>query len=71
MAYRITDDCISCGDCCVVCPHDAIDDGYGNALSQEVKGEDHWVYRGFRITDRCNECGRCAEVCPIGAIVKE
>lgn len=65
MAYRITDGCISCGHCCVVCPQNAIDDGY-----RKPHGE-NWLYSGFRITDTCAQCGRCVEVCPVGAIVKE
>ena len=28
MSYRITEDCVSCGDCSIVCPEKAIDDGY-------------------------------------------
>ena len=28
MSYHITEDCVSCGDCSVVCPEKAIDDGY-------------------------------------------
>ena len=53
MAYKISDDCISCGACAAECPVEAISDG-----------GDKYVIDA----DTCIECGNCAEVCPVGAI---
>lgn len=52
MAYKINDDCISCGACAAECPVEAISDGDGK----------------FEINaDTCIECGACADACPVGA----
>lgn len=52
MAYKISDDCISCGTCAAECPVSAISEGDGK----------------FEIdADTCIECGSCASVCPVGA----
>lgn len=56
MAYKISDDCISCGACADVCPEQAIVEGDGK----------------FEIDPKkCKECGACADVCPMGAPQKE
>ena len=56
MAYKITDECISCGACAAECPVDAIKEG-------DTK---------FEIdADACIECGACAEACPVSAPVAE
>ena len=55
MAYKITDDCLTCGTCVDECPAGAIsqgDDLY--SIDQES----------------CTDCGGCAEVCPSEAIVQ-
>ncbi len=52
MAYKISDDCISCGACAAECPVEAISDG-----------GDKYVIDA----DTCIDCGNCAEVCPVGA----
>ena len=52
MAYKISDDCISCGACAAECPVEAISDG-----------GDKYVIDA----DTCIECGNCAEVCPVVA----
>ena len=52
MAYKITDECISCGACAAECPVEAIAEGDGK---YEIN------------PDLCIECGNCAEVCPVGA----
>lgn len=82
MPYRITEDCISCGDCAVVCHKDAIDDGYTYNTTGDINSTTDVVrdgameevpnpiYSVFRITDDCDDCGACVSVCPARAIVK-
>jgi len=53
MAYKISNDCISCGTCIDECPLGAISEG-----------EEHYVID----PEICAECGTCADVCPSGAI---
>ncbi|MBE6708182.1 MAG: 4Fe-4S dicluster domain-containing protein [Ruminococcaceae bacterium] len=56
MAYKITDECISCGACASECPVDAITEG-------DTK---------FEIdADKCLDCGACAGACPVDAPVAE
>ena len=52
MAYKISDECISCGACEAECPVSAI-----------TAGDDKYVIDA----DACVECGACAGVCPVGA----
>lgn len=52
MAFKITDDCISCGACAGECPVGAISEG-----------DDKYVIDA----DTCIECGACADTCPVGA----
>ena len=52
MAYRITDDCISCGACAGACPVEAISEGDGKYVID---------------ADTCIECGACADACPVDA----
>ncbi len=52
MAYKISDDCISCGACAPGCPTEAISEG-------ETKYEIN--------ADACIDCGACASTCPVGA----
>ncbi len=52
MAYKINDDCISCGSCEAECPVSAISEGDGK---YEIDA------------DTCIECGACADACPVGA----
>ena len=56
MAYKINDDCISCGACADECPVNAISEG-----------EDKYVID----EDTCIDCGSCAAQCPADAIVQE
>ena len=52
MAYKISDECISCGACAAECPVNAIAEGDGK---YEIN------------PDACIECGACADTCPVGA----
>ena len=56
MAYKITEDCISCGACEAECPVNAISEGDSIYVID---------------ADTCIDCGACAGVCPVGAPVEE
>ncbi|MDN5362621.1 4Fe-4S dicluster domain-containing protein [Moorella sp. Hama-1] len=84
MPYRITNACIACGDCTVVCPQKVIiEDGATYNTLGDINATTDVVRDGamdeppeklaafYRITAGCNNCGRCREVCPAGAIVWE
>jgi ferredoxin len=62
MAYKITEECISCGACEAECANGAISEG-----------EDTYIID----PDRCTECvgnfesPQCVEVCPVDAHVPD
>lgn len=56
MAFKITDDCISCGACEAECPTGAIAEGDGK---YEIDA------------DACVSCGACADACPVAAPVED
>ena len=62
MAYKINEECISCGACETECPNEAI-----------TEGETIYVVN----PDKCTECvgsfdsSRCADVCPVDACVPD
>ena len=56
MAYKITEDCVSCGTCADECPVEAISEG-----------DDKYAIDA----EKCTDCGSCAEVCPTEAIVED
>lgn len=56
MAYKITDECITCGACEDECPVGAISEG---ATQYKIDAE------------TCIDCGNCADVCPVGAPVED
>ena len=60
MAYKISDDCVSCGACAEACPVEAISEGDGK---YEIN-PDLCVDCG---ADKCISCGSCADTCPVGA----
>lgn len=53
MAYKIGDDCISCGACAASCPVEAISEG---SEHYEIDPE------------KCIDCGTCAAGCPVSTI---
>ncbi len=53
MAYKISEECISCGACEGECPVTAIS-----------QGSDQYVIN----EDTCIDCGACAAQCPVSAI---
>jgi len=53
MAYKINDECISCGACEAECPVDAISEGDAIYVID---------------ADKCIDCGACVGVCPVSAI---
>ena len=60
MAFKITDECISCGACEPECPNEAI-----------TEGDTIYVID----PDKCTECvgahdsSKCAEICPVDCCV--
>ena len=62
MAYKITDDCISCGACEPECPNNAI-----------TEGETIYVIE----PNKCTECvgsfesSRCVEICPVDCCIPD
>ena len=62
MAYKITDECISCGACEPECPNTAISEG-----------ETIYVID----PNKCTECigsfesSKCAEICPVDSCVAD
>ncbi|HUX01637.1 MAG: 4Fe-4S binding protein [Phycisphaerae bacterium] len=55
MAYKISDECVSCGQCEPECPAEAIREGEGKYVIDAAK---------------CTDCGTCAEVCPVEAVTQ-
>ena len=56
MAYKISDECISCGACAGECPVGAISEGDGKYVID---------------ANACLDCGSCAGACPTEAISQE
>jgi Dissimilatory sulfite reductase (desulfoviridin), alpha and beta subunits len=56
MAYKINDECISCGACEAECPVQAIAEGDGKYVID---------------AEKCIDCGACAEACPVAAPEQE
>ena len=56
MAFKISDECISCGACAAQCPVEAI-----------AEGDDKFVIDA----DKCISCGACADGCPVEALAEE
>ncbi|HCC35064.1 MAG TPA: ferredoxin [Ruminococcaceae bacterium] len=53
MAYKISDECISCGACEATCPNSAISEGDSQYVID---------------ANLCDSCGACADACPTDAI---
>jgi len=62
MAYKITEDCISCGACEPDCPNQAISEG-----------DTQYVIDPARCTEcvGSHESSRCVELCPVDACVPD
>jgi len=60
MAYKITDECISCGACEAECPNNAISEG-----------ETMYVIDPARCTECVGNCQspQCVDICPVEAPV--
>ena len=56
MAYKITDECVSCGACAEECPVSAFSDGESTYVIDP---------------DTCIDCVSCAASCPSEAIVED
>ena len=52
MAFKISDECISCGACTDACPVGCISEGDGKYVIN---------------ADECISCGSCADACPVDA----
>ncbi len=52
MAYKISDECVSCGSCAGECPAEAISEGTPYSID----------------AGKCVSCGACESVCPASAI---
>ena len=77
MAYKITEECISCGACEPECPNQAI---YEAGAEWELNGETHPALSDeyyYIVTEKCTECvgfhdePQCAAVCPVDACVPD
>ena len=53
VAFKISDECVSCGTCRPECKVEAIQEGDGKYVIEPAK---------------CTDCGSCAEVCPVECI---
>jgi ferredoxin len=56
MAYKISEECISCGACQSECPNGAISEDESEYVINLIK---------------CNDCSKCVDICPVGAITPE
>ena len=56
MAYKIGDECISCGSCAGTCPVGAISEGDGKYVINP---------------EECIDCGACEDGCPQSVIAEE
>ena len=54
MAYKVTAECIACGECIPECGTEAISEG------EEIYAID---------AELCNDCAACVPVCPTNAII--
>jgi heterodisulfide reductase subunit A len=60
----VTDGCVNCGACEIVCPVDSTEAGVKAIFSEFYDGR---VVRTVDL-DTCTFCGKCVEACPVDAI---
>ena len=62
MAYKITDECISCGACEPECPNEAISEG-----------ETYYIIDPAKCTEcvGSHETSQCADICPVDSCIAD
>lgn len=67
--FRITEACITCGQCVEVCPQEAITETGAPGTGFSAGAVHSNAFPVIR-QEHCLHCGLCFESCPVGAIVR-